>query len=270
MRSIGIGAPSRQSAPFNPVVRVMNNRMCDIDVLKGNRRRGIGGVDEDSPDPSGTGGEDMEQWSQLWAWVKAVVPDLLHLLHFGPSYTPANGGEVGRQLGVNLGKPWANAYLTWLQTYAPDVWSGRVSQWDAPGWAQESRWHDAYMNLVAQGMPEGALVDANMHPMGMAAVVAAANATNNVQTGGAAPTPAQLQALQILALQICGVEGAAQAAQAQATVNTMPPSWQEYVRQMVAAWQASNNTDPDTGEPAKGGTSAIVLAAVAAKLLGLF
>ena len=282
MRSIGIGASPR-ALPFNPVVRVMNNRMCDIDVLKGAPTlRGPegggdagGGAADDANSAVGAAIASAVQWIsthavQLGQWIGT-------LLHIGPSYDPANGGELARQFGPEseggtgwLGQPWCNAYMDWLKNYRPAIWNGDQDVWTA-GDAAPTPWKTVYDRYTAAGLPAGALLDANMVPVGLAQAQAAVSAQAAVENHPQAPPPdaAQLQALQIMAMQIAGLGTPADHAAASATYAQLPNGWKAYVDALVAIWQQSDAIDPATGgEPAKGG--GLILAAVAAKVLGLF
>lgn len=193
-----------------------------------------------------------------------------HLLGIGPSYDPANGGEVARQMQANgwLGQPWCNAYMDWLKNYRPEVWqSGDV--WDA-GSAAPSPWRAVYDRYLAAGLPPGALLDANMVPVGLAQAQQAVAQTEAVQNHPTAPPPnaQQLQALQILAMQLAGLGTPADQAAAAATVAQLPNGWRDYVNALVRIWQASAQPGPSGGaaESSFGGTG-LLLAIGAAVLL---
>lgn len=120
-------------------------------------------------------GGEVGQWfaentGPLAQWATSIA----QFLGIGPSYDASNGGEVRRQLeGLgDLNKPYANPYMDWLKNYAPAVWqSGDI--WDAPAPAQRSHWKDVYEGYLAAGLPAGALLDANMVPVGLNAAAAA-------------------------------------------------------------------------------------------------
>lgn len=190
----------------------------------------------------------------------------------GPGYDASNGGEVARQLEQNLGDPWCNSYMDWIKNYRQDLWeSGDI--WDA-GDDSPSAWRDVYLRYIALGLPEGFLMDANKVPVGLGSAIAAVEAQNAVENQPGAdpiPTEAQLQALQILALQIAGAEGAQVAAQAAATVAQFPRSWQAYVADLVTAWQTSTGPTDGPGTPPAeagfGGTGTLLLAGATVLIL---
>lgn len=205
----------------------------------------------------------IAQWvGTLFSWI-------------GPGYDSENGGEVSRQMeGIGqLGQPWCNSYMDWLKNYRPDVWnSGDV--WDA-GEDAPGPWRDVYNQYIALGLPDGSLLDANKVPVGLGSAIAAVeaqNAVTNAPAGDPVPTEQQLQALQILAMQIAGMEGPTAAANASATVAQFPRSWQDYVSGLVAAWQTSNGPTDGANPPAPveggmGGTGTLLLAGAAVLIL---
>lgn len=80
---------------------------------------------------------------------------------FGPTYDPANGGEVGRQLAAM--PEWANdpslreAYGYYLQTWFPALWNtGNI--WDVPrsvASGHPSAFRDRYLQLQQEGNVPG-------------------------------------------------------------------------------------------------------------------
>lgn len=206
-----------------------------------------------------------------------------NLFGMGPSYTPENGGELVRQFGPTgtnwLGQLWCNSYMDWLKKYRPAIWNGEQDVWTS-GASAPTPWRNVYNTYLAAGLPEGALLDANMVPVGLAQAQAA------VQTQqAAAPTmsPAQLDALNIMAMQVAGLSGPQVAQQVLATVATLPAAWQNYVTQMAAIWLTSNQpasgggggggADPGGGGGAgqgDKGTMNVLMAVAAAKLFGVF
>lgn len=130
-------------------------------------------------------------FDEIVATVQNVVNSLGSLfggfVTIGPSYNPANGGEVRRQLeGTGqVNEPWANAYMTFLREYEPDLWnSGDI--WDVPRGSNShpSTFADKYRALVAAGMPNGALVDRNMAPIGLTLAVQSATQPGGLTTAG--------------------------------------------------------------------------------------
>lgn len=115
-----------------------------------------------------TNSDKIGDWLQQGA---SFVNGISRFLGLGPSYNPANGGEVARQLGPSgtnqLHLPWAQAYVDWIKNYYPAVWNG-ADMWTAPGLAQNSAFADHYRELVAAGMPEGTLLDQAGTPVGLA------------------------------------------------------------------------------------------------------
>jgi len=84
---------------------------------------------------------------------------------FGPSYNPANGGEIMRQLQNGYNPPWSEAkkqaYVAWCQQYAPGVYNGTQSQWDGGyNLPNSSKWGDRYDELG------GAAMDGSGNPTG--------------------------------------------------------------------------------------------------------
>lgn len=202
------------------------------------------------------------------------------------NYTAENGGEVRRQFELTgqAGKPWANSYMAWAQEYNPhNVWNtGDI--WDFPD-THPTPWKDIYDSYVAAGAPEGVLLDANMKPKGLDEIIAATNAQTAVTaSAGPVPNAQQLATLQIWALQIAGAEGPQAAQQAAALVAQQPLPWQNYVNALVGVWRSVGQASESQGggstgggpgpgpgpDAPKDGTQTVVLAAVAAKLLGLF
>lgn len=129
---------------------------------------------------------------QLFEWANSIA----QALGIGPSYNPANGGELARQFGHDggtgwLGQPWCNSYMEWLRTYRPDIWSGDTDVWTA-GAAAPTPWRNVYNQYLAVGMPDGTLLDGNMVPVGLAsaaAAIAEADAALAQSGGGARPLP---------------------------------------------------------------------------------
>lgn len=185
------------------------------------------------------------------ASVMAAVISAYHwvtnLFHMGGSYDESNGGELARQFGPTgtgwLGQPWCNAYLDWLKKYRPGIWNGTEDVWTA-GAAAPTPWRSVYDQYVAAGMPAGALLDANMRPVGVDEAIAAGQTQQQVAQ---ALTPEQLNALNILAMQVAGLQGAAVSAQAIATVRGMPQAWQLFVADMAAIWVANAAAGGGTG-----------------------
>lgn len=202
-------------------------------------------------------------------------------------YTSANGGEVYRQLdlcGV-IGQPWCNSYMDWIKTNNPhDTWNtGDI--WDYPD-THPTPWKDVYDAYVAAGAPQGILLDANMRPQGLDQAMAAAAAQNGVaQSGGPVPNAEQLRTLQIWALEIAGMSGPVAAQQAAANLAQQPLPWQNYVNALVQIWrnvaaQPNPGGNAGTGDAGTGndngdtekkdGVTTFALAALGAKLLGIF
>lgn len=142
-------------------------------------------------------GSEIQHWvSENLAPALRWVQSFAQTLGIGPGYRPEDGGEVHRQLESLgwLSLPWANPYLNWLKTYNPhDVWNtGDI--WDFPD-THPSTWAETYMRYVDAGLPAGALLDANMVPVGLAASAAAVEqadaylAAHPLPSGGGWQTP---------------------------------------------------------------------------------
>lgn len=221
---------------------------------------------------------------QVWQWVRAHAGDawsfVSELFHFGPSYTAANGGEITRQFEGEgrIGDPVVNAYTAYVKSYFPAMWnSGDIWEDDQPGaWRP---FEQRYVTMVQAGMPAGTLVDADMVPLGMVEAVQAVQANEEAAAQPWMTSPQVLAGLNLLAMRIAGLEGPQQRAQAIAEVLKLREPMQFYVADMVQVWLASNATGgevpppplPDPPGPAADkGTNNLLLAAVGAKLLGLF
>lgn len=233
----------------------------------------------------GVPGAQSDNTNTLANVIHAVITAagwVANLFHIGPSYDPANGGELARQFGHDggtgwLGQPWCNSMMDWYKKYRPAVWSGAQDVWtcDMP----PTPWKTIYDKYVAAGMPEGALLDGNMKPVGLDEAVAASQTQTQGQSAQGI-TQAQLDALNIMAMQIAGMSGPTVAAQVAAQVATMPKAWQDYVTQMAAIWVSNmqaNGGNQGGGGNAGGGTGTqggglmnTLLAVGAAKLLGVF
>jgi len=224
---------------------------------------------------------------QVWQWVRNNAGEawefVSELFHFGPSYNAENGGEVTRQFEGEgrIGDPIVNAYTAWIRAYHPAMWnSGNIWNDSAPGaWRP---FEQAYVRMVQAGMPAGTLVDADMVPLGLVEAVQAVQAQQQAENTPNPPSAATLLQLNLLAMDIAGLNGPAARANAVAEVSRLRSILQFYVADMVQVWLMSNATggqvppppipDPPPGGPpaADKGTTNILLAVAGAKLLGLF
>jgi uncharacterized membrane protein YgcG len=241
--------------------------------------------------------------TQAIAWISThaaqLGPIVQQLFHIGPGYDASNGGEVARQLGPEgtntLHLKRTQSFVDWIKKNRPDVWqNGKI--WERDG-ADNRDWNDLYIPLVAAGMPDGTLLDANYSPVGLPQVQQAVQAANAVQAEPRPPSATQLLQLNGWALDLCGVNGPAAKANAEVYVRQLKASWQRYVYSMRDIWLASNAVDTGGGNPfrpndgggtdtgggggnggnggggtdggSEGNTGLLVAAAVAAKLFGL-
>lgn len=224
---------------------------------------------------SGVGGAISNAVAWIGSHAVQIVQWVGHLLGMGGSYDASNGGELARQFGPVseggtgwLGQPWCNAYMDWLKNYRPRIWAGLDDVWTA-GSAAPSPWRAVYERYLAAGLPPGALLDANMVPVGLAQAQQAVAETEAVQNHPTAPPPnaQQLQALQVLAMQLAGLGTPADQAAAADTVAQLPNGWRNYVNALVRIWQASAQPGPNdsAAESSFGGTG--LLLAIGAALI---